>query len=109
MTGSSRGRKPGPDIPHRRDLAMSTARLAIWSMLGLMMGVMIGVAGSTTYYQATDPASGRAYYTSRAKQISREEFDAALKAPAGATGEAPARKYARAHEPGQGTPLAVLV
>ena len=59
---------------------MSTARLAIWSMLGLMMGVMIGVAGAPTYY------------TSKAKQISREEFDAALKAPAGATGEAPARK-----------------
>jgi len=55
---------------------MSTARLAIWSMLGVMMGV----AGSPTYY------------TSKAKQISREEFDAALKAPAGATGEAPARK-----------------
>ena len=98
---------------------MSTPRLAIWSMLGLVMGVMMGVVGSTTYYQATDPASGRAHYatkvngaggtgavrfedknsgstgtlqSSEAKEIAREEFDAALNAPARATGEAPAQK-----------------
>jgi hypothetical protein len=90
---------------------MRTTRLAIWTTLGLMMGL----TGCTTYYKVSDPASGRAYYTtkvkragqtgavkfedektgstvtlqsSEVKEISREEFDAAVEA----TGEAPAQK-----------------
>ena len=98
---------------------MRTTRLAIWAMLGLVLGLMMGVAGYTTYYKVKDPASGRSYYTtmvkesvgtgavrfedknsgstvtlqsSEIKEISREEFDAAVKAPAGAAGETPPQK-----------------
>ena len=91
---------------------MRKTHVAIWMVLGLM----IGLAGCTTYYQVSDPASGNAYYTtkvnegmggsvkfkdqksgstvtlqsSEVKEISAEEFQAGLKAQPTRKSQAPA-------------------
>ncbi len=90
---------------------MRKKHIAMWTMFGFV----IGLAGCTTYYKVSDPASGHAYYTtkvkdrgatgaikfedektkstvtlqsSEVKEISEEEFQAGLKAQL--KGQAPA-------------------
>lgn len=91
---------------------MRKTHVVIWMVLGLM----IGLAGCTTYYVVSDPASGHTYYTtkvdegrggsvkfkdqksgstvtlqsSEVKEISGDEFQAGLKTQPTAKTQAPA-------------------
>ncbi len=85
--------------------------MRVKGVLGWLAGAsMVLVAGCTTYYKVQDPAGDRAYYTtdidekragsisfkdeksgskvtlqsSEVKEISKEEFEAAVKSPAAA-------------------------
>ncbi|SLM49037.1 protein of unknown function [Nitrospira japonica] len=93
----------------------------------VLFGLMTMVAGCTSYYRVTDPASGKTYYTtemkdagrggavkikdaksgsmvtlqsSEVKEISEEEYEAALKAPSmKATAPMPSAEKATAPMP----------
>jgi hypothetical protein len=90
--------------------------LAMWMVFGLIMGM----AGCTTYYKVSDPSSGNTYYTkkvkervggaikfedektkntvtlqsSEVKEISEEEFEAGLIAQLYPQSQAPAQQGA---------------
>ena len=40
----------------------------------LLVGVLLGVAGCTTYYRVTDPTTGKVYYTTELKQDGSTTF-----------------------------------
>ena len=46
---------------------MRKKHLAMWMVFGLIMGM----AGCTTYYKVSDPATGHTYYTTKVKERSR--------------------------------------
>ncbi len=96
---------------------MRKKHLAMWMVIGLIMGM----AGCTTYYQVSDPATGRNYYTTKVKkhsgtgaatfedartkstvtipssavkEISEEEFQAGVHASTMAPAETPAQPAA---------------
>jgi hypothetical protein len=100
----------------RREKTMRKKHLAMWMVLGLVTGL----AGCTTYYKVSDPASGHTYYTtkvkervggaikfedektkntvtlqsSEVKEISEEEFEAGLIAQLYPQSQAPAQQGA---------------
>lgn len=101
---------------------MRNKYVAMWTMFGLIMSI----AGCTTYYKVSDPASGHSYYTtkvkergasgaikfedektkstvtlqsSEVKEISEDEFEAGVKAQLKGKAPAPAPAPAQAPAP----------